>query len=160
MDMIKTPLGDLEGLLSIDEGNLAGEWVEQPRIYLRVCREAARAEAAVWNAEKARDKYYADLYVRFKKEGFSDVGRVTEELIKQTIELDVEHQKLEQEILEAKYVMKIFQSLVRAFEQRERSLKYIQIGMQIPSEYGSSKYDAAAAKIALQAESIKSRVKS
>jgi hypothetical protein len=116
---------DIRALLEIDDENLDEEWSQQPVIYMRAVRASARASAAVLLNKLALRIRQASLARQFRQNGIPGVtGKVTEEGIKQAFSLDKLCQQLEYHqilLLEREFTLS---GLVRAFEQRERSLKY------------------------------------
>jgi hypothetical protein len=124
---------ELEKLLTINEENLEYEWQEQPKRYVQCARLAARYEAAASLAKAAYEKEWADAFLRLKATGIPGI-KVTDPAVEAGVELTesvIEKHKLYVEAEERSNVMR---QIVRAFEMRERSLKYIQMLRSLPLE--------------------------
>jgi len=129
-----TELEELKALLRIDEENLAKEWAEQPIRYVQAVRVCARAEATVSYLSLERDILEATIHRTLRSTGVEGVGRVTDAAIKAAIRVDERTVAADDKVVEATHYLSLVRGVVRAYEQRERSLKYIQMSQALPMD--------------------------
>lgn len=118
-------LHEMQTLLMIDEDDLATEWHQQPIKYARVARLAARYEAALADAELTVKATEARLYGEIRDT--PSEKRLSEEGVKQAMRRNPEWLRAERARIECLERAKISAGLVRAMDQRERSLKWITV---------------------------------
>ena len=143
-------IAELEALLEIDEEKLPYEWQHQPRLFVTLARHAARGDAAVSEAELALKICESTLYRGFRTVGIPGIERPTEEAIKQAIRADSEWQAKSAALILEEEVAAIKRALMKAAEQRERSLKHLSFYRSLPLGEEDEELGRAARRTALQ----------
>jgi hypothetical protein len=152
-----TPVADMgvELLLVIDEENLPLEWAEQPKRYLLSVREYATAEYNYMMHRLELQKREAELGLRFRSgdagtSPLSKLAKVTEDSVKQALLVDPGLAKLRQEGAVLQAAVDIKKGLMVAFQQRERSLKYLQLTLGLPLDEETRRLGSAARRSVLR----------
>lgn len=115
---------DAESILEINQNELDREWVRQPWLYFRHAQEFADARQRL-DEEKANlsiIRAEASLEIRTKPEAFN-VTKLTEGVVKETLETVIEVQDAEKAVREAKHAVDIYQGLVTALDHKKRALE-------------------------------------
>lgn len=124
---------ELEKLLQINEEDLEGEWLDQPKRYVTCARIAARYEMHASLAKAEYEKAWSQSFLNLKVHA-KDGIKLTDPAAKAAVELDKTVIEKQKELTEAEERVFIMRAIVRAFEMRERSLKYVQMLRAIPAE--------------------------
>jgi hypothetical protein len=112
----------------IDETVLDVEWLDQPRRMGDYCKVAAEAHKAMGLAEENQKFVWASLAKAIRTNP-SEYGVVpgsrgiTEDAIKETIQLQTKYRDAVRAFIEAKYEHDVAAGAVRAFDTRKRSLE-------------------------------------
>ncbi len=117
-----TEIEQLENLLSIDEENLPQEWHEQPRLYTRLSRYAARCHAQQAQAELDLKILEATIDETVRDRGAPENKRITERAIELAIRRHPDWQGAQQKRITRIEMTEIADALQKAAEMRERSL--------------------------------------
>lgn len=115
---------DYETDIQIDEQALDVEWLDQPRLMMRMCQhaEGARQESD-WAKERLDiKKAELDRAIRADPEEYQ-IKRISEAAIQNAIQLDPEYQKVSKKFIDAKYESNMANAAVRAFDQRKTALE-------------------------------------
>lgn len=125
-------INDLEKLLVIDEEHMDVEWANQPIRYIQVVRVCARTQAEVSLHKIQADALEAELTLKYKVDGIVGVDRPTVEAIKAAVSSNEKMIVTWKALVELEQRLELLEGLKKAFEMRERSLKYIQIMDGLP----------------------------
>lgn len=128
----KDPISDLERMLAIDEERLSAEWADQPFRYVTAVRVCAQSERTLSERKLDLEALEADLDRKYRIEGIPGGIKLTEPAMNNAITCHPEYIMLRTLIIDCQHRLTLCQGLVRAFEQRERSLKYIQMSRSLP----------------------------
>jgi hypothetical protein len=121
-----TEIEALEAMLEIDEGNLVQAWHDQPKLYVKVSRYAARCEAAVEEAKVAVKTVFAQKFKAIRDtETEKGDRRKSDEYVKQIILADEEYQKVEMFRCQMVERYGIASGLQEACRERQYSLVHI-----------------------------------
>lgn len=140
----------LESLLVINEEDLIDEWANQPIRYINVVRLCARTQAELTNQKVALDTLKATRTLTAKSKGIPGIDRVTDSAITAWIDTDAEVLSTIENITNTTHRLTILEGLKRAYEQRERSLKYIQMLRSMPLTDEDRELGRSARNTALQ----------
>lgn len=123
---------DVKKELEIDKYSLNDEFVEQPGKYMwwAAMAETAKYQKEVAEARLDRAEAEADYQARLKLE--LDGQKVTETLVKHQIKLDDNYKKALEEYQQAEKVARMFDKIVKAFDQRLDAL--ISLGANLRNE--------------------------
>lgn len=110
--------------LEIDQHCLDEEWVEQPRLYFKYSEMLADAKYDVDKARERRDIKRAnlDLEIRQDPEAWG-INKIVEAVVTNTILLDDDFRKVQDEYHKAQHTVEILQAAVWAFGHRKTALE-------------------------------------
>jgi hypothetical protein len=114
--------------VSLDLSNLDEDAVKHSVLFAEWAKKWADA---VFERDRIKEKLTVfkaelDQRIRMSPEEFSPSGtKLTETMISQIIILDIDHQKLSQELIEAQYNVNILASAKEAFEHRDRKFSVL-----------------------------------
>jgi len=110
----------------IDESALDLEWLNQPSLFMKYAKNAAKAQMELDHAKQSLDiaKAEADKEIRENPEKF-DLVKATEVAIANTILIHPQYKEAYDAYLEAKYECEMARSAVTAFDQRKNALEYL-----------------------------------
>lgn len=110
-------------LLKIDKDALDDELVKQPGMFLRVAEEYARAVSARDGLKEAVDVVRAKSELDVRRRLEEDGAKVTESIVKATLELEKSYRRAVDAFLAAKEVADLAAAAKDAFAQRAYVLK-------------------------------------
>ena len=110
--------------LEIDENELDQEWTSQPSLYFRYAAKAADARRELDQAKSMLDvvKAETDRDVRSDPVAFGLV-KTTEKQVEATVALQPKVLESQQEVIEARYNLDIFQAAATALDHRKKALE-------------------------------------
>jgi hypothetical protein len=110
--------------ITIDEGALDVEWLEQPRLMLKYARNAAEARKALDEAKEKLDFVKADLDRKIRTDP-EDYGlmKVTEPTVAAAIFTCDEYKEANKDYIQAKFDADIAQGATFAFNARKDALE-------------------------------------
>lgn len=111
--------------LFIDESSLDVEWLNQPTLMMRYSRELAKAEKEVARLKEKRQVIYAttEKDVRNNPSDYKISGKITEEVVKNTVLSSDEYQEITEELIDAQYESSMVKGAVEAVKQRKDALQ-------------------------------------
>ena len=114
-------------ILEINESHIPLEWQEQPLRYARISRLVARYSAALLKTELDIKELTASLAKDFRINGLPGGVKITEEALRQFIELNPAYRTLQDQRVVLVELESLALGLQKAVEMRERSLKWLSI---------------------------------
>lgn len=124
---------DLRSVLAINQQNLPQEFTDQPSLFAWYGVLLADQQAKLAFSEKDRDRYAAELSIRFRKEAVTLKEKVTEAQLEAKIKLDDKYTVLDDQVIILNSVCKRLEVLVKASVQRKDMLE--QLGMLARQEF-------------------------
>ena len=120
----KTADHDYEEDLQIDPNALDIEFLDQPNLFMKYAKLAAKAKKRVDEAKEKVDlvKAKLDHDIRIKP-GVYGIEKVTETVVANAIIQQDEYEAVNKDFLDAKYRADLMQAAVRAFDQRKSALE-------------------------------------
>lgn len=118
-------LANAQRILNIDQHNLDKEWTEQPKLYLdfATALATARQEADQAKAELEIVDAELDKNIRLHPTRFDIDGKITENVVSNTILAHKSHTKAYQRLIAAKHEVAVLQAAVEALEHRKKALE-------------------------------------
>lgn len=157
---------DFEKNIRIDEDALDLEWLDQPKHFIQIAKEAADAQFELDQAKARYDVLCAELDMKIRNNPAAfKIEKITEGAVAAALRLTDEHKDALLELNEAKRDASILQGAVKAFEQRKVALENMVrlhgqsyfAGPKIPRNL-SDERQAKEAKAARINEKIKGRI--
>lgn len=111
--------------LKIDEGNLHGEWKDQPFLQMKYVEEATHADVNAKRAKENLEIEKAELYLSIRKMKEFNKEKITEAIIDAEIKVSNEYKEAHTVYFKALEKSKILNGAVDAFEQRKCALENI-----------------------------------
>jgi hypothetical protein len=116
-------MSDYEKDLTINEGRLDREWIEQPSRYMKYSELSAQWDSKAKRAKEKVEITKAELYKQIKEEASESGDKITDKGIEASILTHKKYKEAMEEYLEANEKSSIYYSAVKAFEHRKSALE-------------------------------------
>ena len=119
--------GEVEGLLKLvdpDLDNLDGEFQHQSGLNARAILQGAASALTAQQLKLDVKRKRAEIAKRLRREGITDVKRLTEAALEMEVDLDPQVQVLENALAEANYQAELTHGLKNLFFARRHILEY------------------------------------
>lgn len=115
---------DYEKNIHIDEDALDLEWLDQPKHFIAIAKEAAQAQFDLDQIKALYDVICAEIEMDIRTNPANyKIEKITEAAIKAALVQTQKHKDALQELNEAKRDASILQGAVKAFDQRKAALE-------------------------------------
>lgn len=115
---------ELEQLIKINKHDLDTEWERQSQIAYEVSKSLTEASYHVWKLEHDLEIVRAEEAKDLRLSAAKSSDKITEKAIQESLTLNPDCRKLEEELIRAKYEHNRWQALDKAFNQRVTTLKF------------------------------------
>lgn len=115
---------DYDKHIHIDEDALDLEWLDQPKLFIQIAKEAADAQFALDQSKASYDVICSEIEMKIRNNPTAfKIEKITEGAVTAALRLTDEHKNALLELNEAKRDASILQGAVKAFEQRKVALE-------------------------------------